>query len=186
MLATSDRELERLRRPRRVLHDADEEVRREERPEQHRLGDDEEQHAEQLRVDARALVRLRRPWCSAWASCGDRRRTPSAPLPPPAGSRSASGSNTTCSTGRPVARAGLVDQVAAQPARLVAAAASRSRSRPRDGVSSALRMLVRGSGCVDVAGHVEAGLAQLARASGRAAPASAAPVVAAALRERSR
>src|SRR5690606_7913106 len=40
--------------------DADEEVRREERAEEHRLGDDEEQDPERGPVDARALVGLGR------------------------------------------------------------------------------------------------------------------------------
>ena len=53
-----DRELEALRRPAVVPdHDPVEEVDAEERAEEHRLRRDEEVHAEQARVDARALVR---------------------------------------------------------------------------------------------------------------------------------
>src|SRR4051812_35279717 len=51
------RELESLRRPRVAVDDADEEVRGEERPEEHHLGGDEEQHPEGRRAHARALVR---------------------------------------------------------------------------------------------------------------------------------
>ena len=56
-----DRQFERVRRPgARVDDHAEEEVRGEERPEQHHLGDDEKQDPEGLSVDPRALVRLRR------------------------------------------------------------------------------------------------------------------------------
>ena len=51
------RELEALGRPRVAVDDADEEVRREERAEEHHLGRDEEQHSEDGRADPRALVR---------------------------------------------------------------------------------------------------------------------------------
>ena len=43
------------------VDDADEEVRGEERAEQHRLGADEQEHPEDRRLDPRALVRDRRP-----------------------------------------------------------------------------------------------------------------------------
>src|SRR3954452_25026947 len=48
-------------RPVRLLHDADEEVRREERSEEHDLADDEEVHPQRLRVDGRREVGRRRP-----------------------------------------------------------------------------------------------------------------------------
>ena len=44
-----------------AVHDPDEEVGREEGPEDHDLGDDEKQHPEQLGLDARGAVGLRRP-----------------------------------------------------------------------------------------------------------------------------
>src|SRR4051812_11611026 len=47
-------------RPRDAVHDADEEVRREEGAEEHDLRPDEEVHAEDGRRDARRVVRLRR------------------------------------------------------------------------------------------------------------------------------
>src|SRR5688572_3466538 len=54
-----DRQLVGLGRPRALVDDAaDKEVRSEERPEQHRLGDDEEKNPERLTVDLRALVGL--------------------------------------------------------------------------------------------------------------------------------
>ena len=57
-----DRELVALEREPLVAgHDPDEEVGREEGPEDHDLGDDEEQHPEQLGLDARGAVRRRRP-----------------------------------------------------------------------------------------------------------------------------
>jgi hypothetical protein len=43
-----------------VVDDTDEEVRREERAEEHHLGGDEQEHPERARVDARALVRYGR------------------------------------------------------------------------------------------------------------------------------
>src|SRR5581483_3283337 len=52
-----DREVVPRRGPVRPVHDAHEEVRREERAEQHHLRRDEEEHSEQARVDARADVR---------------------------------------------------------------------------------------------------------------------------------
>ena len=92
------------------------------------------------------------------------------------------GRTTTCSTGRRWRAAHPVDQVAAQPARLVA-----RQRRDHDLVRGVVlearcMMLVSGSGCVDVARHVEAGLAQLGRAccSSRSC-AAAAPSPAAAL-----
>ena len=51
------RKLEALGRPRVAVDDADEEVRREERAEEHDLRRDEEQHPEHGGADARALVR---------------------------------------------------------------------------------------------------------------------------------
>ncbi len=57
-----DRQLVGMRRPgRRVDDDAEEEVGGEEGAEEHDLGDDEEQDAQRLAVDPRALVGLRRP-----------------------------------------------------------------------------------------------------------------------------
>ena len=56
-----DRDLMARRRPRVRLHDADEEVRREECSEEHDLADDEEVHAQRLRVDARREVRRGMP-----------------------------------------------------------------------------------------------------------------------------
>ena len=54
-----------------VDHDPDEEVGREERSEEHHLGDDEKQHPEDLRLDAGAAVRRGRAVVlvvvSAWA-----------------------------------------------------------------------------------------------------------------------
>ena len=44
-----------------VVHDPDEEVGREERSEEHDLGDDEKQHPEELRLDARGEVGRGRP-----------------------------------------------------------------------------------------------------------------------------
>ena len=49
------------RGPRGALHDPDEEVGREEGPEDHHLGDDEKQHPEELGLDPRGAVGLRRP-----------------------------------------------------------------------------------------------------------------------------
>src|SRR6059058_3156025 len=72
------------RRPRRHAH---EEVRGEERAEEHDLGRDEEEHPERARVDARALVGSRR-------AVGFRVRAHAG--------TSASRSTSTCSTGRPV------------------------------------------------------------------------------------
>src|SRR5581483_380168 len=55
-----DRQVERRRRPRCAVDDADEEVRREKRAEEPDLRRDEEEHAEDARRDARRVVRLRR------------------------------------------------------------------------------------------------------------------------------
>ena len=54
------RQLRSLGRPVGALHDPDEEVGREEGPEDHHLGDDEKQHPEQRRVHARGAVGRRR------------------------------------------------------------------------------------------------------------------------------
>ena len=54
------RQLRARGRPLVAVHDPDEEVGREEGPEDHHLGDDEKQHAEQLRLDARGAVGLGR------------------------------------------------------------------------------------------------------------------------------
>src|SRR4029079_12952523 len=65
-------------RPLVARHDPDEEVGREEGPEDHHLGDDEEQHPEQLGLDARGAVGLRRAVAvlvvdAGVAAVGDRR-----------------------------------------------------------------------------------------------------------------
>ena len=56
-----DRQVEGLERPLGVAAGADEEVGREERPEEHDLRGDEEEHPERRGIHARALVRHRRP-----------------------------------------------------------------------------------------------------------------------------
>src|SRR5262249_11867084 len=85
------RELVARGRPGRVVDDADEEVGREERAEDHDLRRDEEQHPERRRVDARALVRDRR--AVVIGVCGGGAHTAPATL--------LSASTTTCSTGTP-------------------------------------------------------------------------------------
>src|SRR2546421_3792019 len=55
-----DRQLGAVGGPRVGVHDPDEEVGGEERPEDHHLADDEKQHSEQLGLDPRAAVRLGR------------------------------------------------------------------------------------------------------------------------------
>ena len=93
-----------------VGHDPDEEVGREERSEEHHLGDDEKQHPEELGLDARGLVGRRRPvvlvsW-AAWPAATDADSIRPLLLARP-----------TCSTGLPVEACDAPDQVAAQPAR---------------------------------------------------------------------
>src|SRR5205085_2436309 len=83
-----DRKVELRWRPGDAVDDADEEVRREERAEEHDLRRDEEEHAEDRCIDARALMGKRRP---VMLRCGVRRHQ----LDAPAVARSA----TTCSTG---------------------------------------------------------------------------------------
>ena len=65
------------RRPGVVVDDADEEVRGEERAEDHDLGDDEKQHPERRRLHARGAVRGRRSVVLV-LGVGDRRRLPCA------------------------------------------------------------------------------------------------------------
>src|SRR6185312_14499321 len=75
-------------------HDADEEVRREERPEDHDLGDDEQQHPEQLRLDARGAVGRR--WTVVVVlGVGDRGGFHDVPY----ATASAVSADSTCSTG---------------------------------------------------------------------------------------
>ena len=93
-------------------HDPDEEVGREERPEDHDLGDDEKQHPEQLRLDARGAVGRRRAVVLV-LGVGDRGGFHGAPY----ATASADSATSTCSTGLFVGAAHALDQVGAQPAR---------------------------------------------------------------------
>ena len=110
-----DRQVHPLGRPWVVRHDPDEEVGREERSEEHDLGDDEKQHPEQLRLDPRRLVRGRR--AVVVVARGRARRRPRRI---PSGPRPARGSTTTCSTGFDGGGLDPLDQVRAQPARALA------------------------------------------------------------------
>src|SRR5215207_7711991 len=90
------RQLERLERPLGLAVHAHEEVRGEERAEQHHLGGDEEEHAENGRLDTRAPVglgRMGRVRVVRGFSVGRHGWTGSAPT--------ASAAITTCSTGTP-------------------------------------------------------------------------------------
>ena len=91
-----------LGRPLGALHDPDEEVGREEGPEDHDLGDDEKQHPEHRRVHARGAVGRRRAVVLVLVGRARARRPGSRPppsRPPPAPEDSM------CSTGLPVALA---------------------------------------------------------------------------------
>ena len=99
-----DREFERFRRPgRRVDDDPEEEVGGEERPEQHDLGDDEEEDPERLAVDPRALVGLRRPVMLLGVAVPERYRCAlhqaSSPSATAAATASAARPTSRCSTG---------------------------------------------------------------------------------------
>ena len=110
-----------------ALHDPDEEVGREEGPEDHHLGDDEKQHPEQLRArPARSGCAGGGPWCSssAWACATRRSRRLPSGLPPAAVAstrRARPACRSRCST-RSMQLVG--DPPGARPR-----AASRSRSR---------------------------------------------------------
>ena len=107
--ATKTGRWKRRQRPRLGVRvdDADEEVGGEERAEEHRLGGDEEEHAEHGRVDPRALVRDRRAVMRRCSACALRAHR--------ALRRSLGGSTTTCSTGTFASLRSRADQVAPQP-----------------------------------------------------------------------
>ena len=103
-----DRQLERRRRPRRPVDDAHEEVRGEERAEEHDLRPDEQEHPERARRDARRVVRRRR--AVVVVMLGVRRARAIYAV-------TASGTSTsTWSTGSFVSAAQPLDEIAAHPA----------------------------------------------------------------------
>ena len=167
-------------RPRLVADDADEEVGREERPEQHRLADDEKEDAEQLRVDPRALVRLGRPCARRARGRGRSRRIPLRVSRRAGGCRgtgsSPAGSLVTCSTVQARSAPYAPDQIAAQPVRLVA-----RQRRDDDLVRRVVLDRVHDAreriGVRDVTRHVEAHALELPQRAAQAAAsaASAAP-----------
>ena len=119
MLTPGDqlRQLGALGGPLGAAHDPDEEVGGEEGPEDHHLGDDEKQHAEQLRLDARGAVGLRRAVAVLVVDAGVaavRDRCGFHQASAPAGSL-----DSTCSTGLPPSRCELLDEALLDPLRAV-------------------------------------------------------------------
>ena len=124
---------------------ADEEVGGEERAEDHHLGDDEKEHPEHLRLDARAAVRGRGAVVLVVVvgegGAGGFHQAPPQCAPAGAPGRSA----TTCSTGRPAERRRRSIRLArSQPERVPPASRRRCRRRGRTAARSSWRCRGRG------------------------------------------